>query len=155
MPAQQPSSSIDVNKEALSRKLRSAFNSAVFLGYREAADLLAQALDQVEPLNYLDQKSARYMITESQMKAMLARQAAELAALQAADVTPKDHERFVSTRTAFNERKKIVEAKFLEMRETFDTDASGALLLADKTHRAQVSELIAEAQIHAYAMPHP
>jgi hypothetical protein len=150
MTAQETAALADVNKEALSRKLRSAFSNAVFLGYIDTANLLAQALDQVEPLNYLDVKTARYMTTEIQMQAMLARQAAELAALQAADVTPKDHERYISVRTAFNERKKDVEAKSLGARETLDTDASAAMLLADKLHQPKVSALITEAQMSAY-----
>jgi len=150
MSPQENTAQADVNKEALSRNLRAAFGRAVFLGYGEAAEFLKQALDLVEPLNYLDLKAARFGVNESQLQAMLARQAAELAALKAADVTPKDHERYISVQTAFNERKKIVEAQSLEARVTFDTAASAAMLLADKIYQPKVSALIVEAQMRAY-----
>jgi hypothetical protein len=61
----------DVNKRAMVGKLKSAFNSAVFLGYQQSAALLSQALDQVAPLSEAEKKAADGMLTQAQIRTSL------------------------------------------------------------------------------------
>jgi len=58
----------DGHKQELVGKLKAAFNSAVFLGYRETREALTAALDQIAPLTEMEKRATYNALTEAELR---------------------------------------------------------------------------------------
>lgn len=133
MSSQDELNKDDVNKRALAGKLKSAFNSAVFLGFQKSVDLLREALDQVAPLTELEKKAASFMLTEAQLRTSLENEGNTLASKWG--------------RKALEEKKRALEEKVLKNKKYFAADIARARKLAvEETNQPALAVILLEAQ---------
>ena len=129
----------DANRQALAGKLRAAFNSAVFLGYQESANHLRDALGQVEPLTYLEQKAAVHSLTAAQLRIDLDRrggqQKNDAGRLALEDEARRLEETMQQSRKSFREN--AAAARKLAVEVVRQPDIATTILAAQKACREE------------------